>query len=131
MKPRRTGSPSSRLARRLEDRAANRLPDTHRAGRGNTERHHERERGDVDRDLMRGERGGREPARQRRRRGEHSDLERDLTRRGQPRPISRIVQSTRSDSHRRSRICSDSRRGLRAARSLAIDNDGQENAGHA
>ena len=72
-------------------------------------------RGDVERDLVRRERGGREPAGQRGGRGEHADFERDLTRRGKAQRRS-AAASTPGRSAATSRTVPDAARA-RAARS--------------
>ena len=82
--------------------SADRMADPHGASRGDTKRHHERERGEVDRDLMRRQRRGRETSGQRRRRGKHADFERHL-RRGR--------QSKREESAHRRQVKLIARRG--------------------
>ena len=64
--------------------ASNRMAHSHRGGRRKTERHHERERRHVQRDLMRRERVGRTRARKRGRRREDANLEHRLPGRRQP-----------------------------------------------
>ncbi len=61
--------------------SADRLPDAHRTRRRYAQRHHERERGDVDGNLMRGERRRRKAAGERRCRCKYADFKRDLRRR--------------------------------------------------
>ena len=52
-----------------------RLPDPYRTRRPDTERHHERDAGNVQDDLMRRQGGRRQPAGERRHRREHPDLQ--------------------------------------------------------
>jgi hypothetical protein len=59
---------------------ANRVADAHRACRRQPERHHERQRRDVQRDLVRPRRDGIELAGERRRGGKHAHLQRHLRR---------------------------------------------------
>jgi hypothetical protein len=54
------------------------VTDSHGTGRGETERHHEHDAGDIERDLVRRGRHRVEPCGQRRRQRENADFERNL-----------------------------------------------------
>ena len=107
------------------------MADTHGASRGDTERHHERERGEVDRDLMRRQRCRREAPRQRRRRGKHSDFERHLRGGRQPKreefahwlEVNAAVRSDRSVAS--DRLLDSRTAGGAPTTSFAIENDGE------
>src|SRR4051812_24324655 len=113
------------------------MPDAYRARGRNSQRHHERKRSEVDGDLMCRERGRSKPSSERRRRRKHADLERYLTRSRQTEreePAHRRELDTArmgvSRERQRRTVAARPRQARQHDRSLAVNDDGEQNGSH-